>query len=82
MKASKKQRKQAAILGLGLDGDDGHTRLTRGKNFVLYGGSQETHAQMQETAVKINEQLDRRGKQLEDVSPSELHDIYREVTDR
>ena len=82
MKASKKQRKQSAILGLGLDGDDGHTRLTRGKNFVLYGGSHETHAQMQETAVKINEQLDRRGKQLEDVSPSELHDIYREITDR
>lgn len=82
MKASKKPRKQAALLGLGLDGDDGHTRLTRGKNFVLYGGSQETHAQMQETAVKINEQLDRRGKQLEEVSPRELRDIYREVTER
>ncbi len=82
MKASKKERKQAAILGLGLDGDDGHTRLTRGKNFLLYGGSQETHAQMQETAVKINEHLDRRGKHLEEVSPRELRDIYREVTGR
>ena len=82
MKASKKQRKQAAMLGLGLDGDDGHTRLTRGKNFVLYGGSQDTHAHMQETAIKVNEHLDRRGKQLEDVSPRELHDIFREVTDR
>lgn len=81
MKASKKQRKHAALLGLGLDGDDGHTRLTRGKNFVLYGGSQETHAQMQETAIKINERLDRRGKQLEDVSPREMFEIYREVTD-
>lgn len=84
MKASKKQRKarQAAILGLGLDGEDGHTRLTRGKNFVLYGGSQETHARMQETAIKINEHLDRRGKQLEEVSPHEMRDIYREVTER
>jgi hypothetical protein len=82
VKASKKQRKQAAMLGLGLDGDDGHTRLTRGKNFVLYGGSQDTHAHMQETAIKVNEHLDRRGKQLEDVSPRELHDIFREVTDR
>lgn len=82
MKASKKPRKQAAMLGLGLDGEDGHTRLTRGKNFVLYGGSQETHSQMQETAIKINEQLDRRGKQLEEVSPRELRDIYREVTER
>lgn len=81
MKASKKKCKQAALLGLGLDGDDGHTRLTRGKNFVLFGGSQETHSKMQETAIKINEQLDRRGKQLADVSPGELIDIYRQVTD-
>lgn len=79
MKAAK-PRKQAALLGLGLDNQDGHTRLTRGKNFVLYGGSQDTHAQMQETAVKINEQLDRRGKRLEDVSPLEFSDIFREVT--
>ena len=81
MRASKKQRPQAALLGLGLDGDDGQKRLTRGKNFVLFGGSQETHAQMQETAIKINEHLDRRGKQLEDISPREMLDIYREVTD-
>ncbi len=79
MKATPKQRKQAAILGLGLDNEDGHKRLTRGKNFVLYGGSEETHASMQETAVKVNEQLDRRGKRLEDVSPRELLDIFREA---
>lgn len=81
MKATRKERKQSALLGLGLDGDDGHTRLTRGKNFVLYGGSEETHSTMQETAIKVNEQLDRRGKRLEDVSPGELADIFREVTD-
>jgi hypothetical protein len=79
LKATPKQRKQAAILGLGLDNEDGHTRLTRGKNFVLYGGSEETHASMQETAIKVNEQLDRRGKRLEDVSPRELLDIFREA---
>ena len=80
LKATPKKRKQAALLGLGLDNQDGHTRLTRGKTFVLYGGSEETHAVMQETAIKVNERLDRRGKQLEDVSPRELHDIFREVT--
>ncbi len=80
MKATKK-RKQAALLGLGLDGDDGHTRLTRGKNFVLYGGSEETHGRMQETAVKLNEHLDRRGKRLEDVPPRDLVEIFREITE-
>ncbi len=61
MRAANRQRK-AAMLGLGFDADDGQTRITKGDNFLLYGGSQETHAVMQETAVKINEHLDRRGQ--------------------
>lgn len=66
---------KSALLGLGFDGDDGHTRLTRGENFLLYGGSQDTHGRMQETAIKVNEELARRGKRLEDISPPELFDI-------
>lgn len=81
MRASHPPKRSAAMLGVGLDNQDGHVRLTRGKNFVLCGGSQDTHAMMQETAVKINEQLDKRGKQLEDVSIGELRDICRDVTD-
>lgn len=64
---------------MAFDNDDGHTRLTRGKNFVLVGGSQDSHAMMQETAVKINEKLDKQGKRLEDVSVRELRDICRDV---
>lgn len=71
--------KSAAILGLAFDNDDGHTRLTRGKNFVLLGGSQDTHAVMQETAIKVNERLDQSGRRLEDVSVKELRNIFREV---
>jgi len=74
-------RKSAALLGLAFDNDDGHTRLTRGKNFVLLGGSNETHGVMQETAMKINERLDRRGKRLENVSVKELRDICCDVHD-
>jgi hypothetical protein len=81
VKASDEQRRSAALLGLAFDNDDGHTRLTRGKNFVLCGGSHETHAFMQETAHKINEHLDKCGKRLEDVSPRELRDICQDVTD-
>ncbi|MCE9603802.1 MAG: hypothetical protein K8U03_02750 [Planctomycetia bacterium] len=70
---------KAKILGVGLDNEDGHTRLTRGDNFTLYGGSEETHGRMQETAVKINEELTRRGKRLEDCSPREVADIVHEA---
>ncbi len=79
MKPTRKKPKSAAMLGLGLDNEDGHTRITRGENFLLCGGSQETHEQMQETAIKVNEQLDRRGMKLEDCSPRELVNIFREI---
>ena len=81
MRPTNRDRKSAALLGLAFDNDDGHTRLTRGENFLLCGGSHETHAVMQETALKINERLDKRGKRLEDVSLGELRDICHEVTD-
>jgi hypothetical protein len=70
------------MLGLAFDNDDGHTRLTRGKNFLLVGGSRQTHAVLQETAVKINECIDRRGKRLEDVSFGEFRDICHEVVEK
>lgn len=81
VKPSSERRKSAALLGLAFDNDDGHTRLTRGKNFVLCGGSHETHAFMQETALKINERIEKRGKRLEDVSIRELRDICHEAVD-
>jgi len=74
-------RRSAALLGVAFDNHDGHTRLTRGKNFVLCGGSHETHAVMQETAIKINEHLDQKGKRLEDVSIGQLRDICQEVVE-
>ncbi len=66
------------MLGVGLD-SDGHKRLTTGPNFALVGGSQETHEQMTEQAVKINEKLKARGKQLETVTREEFDDIAQEV---
>jgi hypothetical protein len=75
---SKKKIARAVMLGVGLD-SDGHKRLTTGSNFALVGGSQETHDQMTEKAVKINEKLKSRGKQLETVTREEFDDIAHEV---
>ena len=74
-------KEKAALLGVGLDNRDGQNRLTRGKNFVLVGGSKDTHGMMQETAIKLNERLDAKGKRLEDVSTNEMRDLIQEVTD-
>jgi hypothetical protein len=81
VKATDKKAKSASLLGVAFDKKDDQTRITRGKNFLLVGGSQDTHAMMQETAVKINERLDQRGKRLENVSVRELRDICHEVVE-
>lgn len=69
------------MLGVGLDGTDGQVRLTRGKNYHLVGGSEQTHAVMQETAIKINEHVEQSGKRLGDVSRKHLSDICNKVRD-
>ena len=74
----KKPRRKALMLGVGLD-SDGHKRLTTGPNFILAGGTQETHEVMTEKAIKINEKLAAKGKQLEEVSREEFDEIAHSV---
>ena len=67
------------LLGLGMDSKDGHVRITKGKNFRLFGGSEETHEIMQEKAVKFNEQLDKRRKTLDQIDEKEFRDIAKTI---
>ncbi len=80
MADSKKPSKKgpALLVGVGLD-SDGHQRVTKGKNFALVGGTQETHEAMTEKAIKINEHLTKRGKELHEVSREEFDDIAHKV---
>lgn len=70
-----KESLRRLLLGLGFDAKDGHLRITRGKNFRLFGGSKESHDMMQEKAIKFNEQLKARGKTLGEVSRKEFYEI-------
>jgi len=67
------------LLGMGLDCKDGHVRVTKGKNFALFGGSEETHEMMQEKAIKFNEQLNKRRKDLDNISEREFSDIAKDI---
>ena len=69
------RRLQAAIIGFGLDGDDSPHRLSRGEHCLLVGGSAETHAEMLETVLRLEAELDRRRQKLADVTPTELVEI-------
>lgn len=69
---------KALMLGVGLD-TDGHKRITTGPNFALLGGKQDTHEQMTEKVIMINEKLAAKGKRLEEVSLEEFDDIAQSV---
>ena len=70
----------AMMMGIGLDNKDGHKRITKGENFVLVGGSEETHERMTETAIKVNEKLSSKGKTLDSISREEFIDIVSECS--
>ncbi len=78
----KKQAKVAGLLGLGLDNQDGHQRVTRGEEFLLLGGSQETHERMQDVAIRVTEGLQDKGKRLQDAAPEEVADLIRRAMER
>jgi hypothetical protein len=71
-------QRKALMIGIGLD-SDGRKRLTTGENFALVGGAQETHERMTEAAIKINEKLKSKGKQLDDVSHEEFDEMAHEA---
>lgn len=73
-------RSKAALLGVGLDGDDGHKRITKAEKFAIVGGSAETHERMTETVVKTFEDLKRKGKELEDTEPKEVAELIQKHT--
>lgn len=73
------RRYRKVLLGLGFDSKDGHLRITKGENFRLFGGSEETHELMQEKAIKFNEQLGKRRKTLDEIDDKEFRDISKSV---
>lgn len=69
------RRLRAAIIGFGLDGEDSPQRLTTGEQCLLVGGSAETHAEMLETMLRLESELERLGRPLADLNPAELAEI-------
>lgn len=72
---SSRESSHVHLVGVGLDNQDGHKRITRGEEFTLVGGSSETHERMTETVVKTVEDLQNKGKRLREAEPQEVVDL-------
>jgi peroxiredoxin len=78
----RRKARSAHLLGIGLDNEDGHKRITSAEQFTIVGGSDETHGRLTETVIKTFEELKTRGKPLQAVEPKELAEIIHKSTPR
>jgi hypothetical protein len=70
-----RRRLRAAFIGFGFDEGDDQQRLTRGDQSLIFGGSAETHAELQQTALRMELELERLGQGLGDLDPAELAEL-------
>ena len=72
------EEQRSGLLGIGLDARDGQDRVTQGDDFLLVGGSQETHERLQGLVIRMEEKLKRKGKRIRDLEGAEFEDTVRD----
>ena len=65
------------LMGLGFDGD-GHARITKGEDYVLLGGSSDTHERMQDDVERFRDSLHDLGTDLQRATPEEMEAAARD----
>lgn len=83
MAGKEQPRKEVlGLLGVALDGTDGHKRITRSEEFLIVGGSQETHEGMQDVALRFSDSLKQRGKHLRETAVEEVIELLYKAVDK
>ena len=73
------RKKIIRLLGVGFDADDGHVRLTTGNKFDVIMGSDESHEYIIKLIMKIEEELEAQGLNLDELSPEKLGEIVKGI---
>jgi len=74
-----KKKKIIRLLGVGFDTDDGHIRISKGKNYDILMGSNESHEYIHQLIQKIEDELKAQGKTLDDFTPAEFSEFVGSV---
>jgi hypothetical protein len=69
------REKEGGLLGIGLDGKDGHHRVSSGGDFLIVGGSAETHERMQDLVIHLEATLKERGQTLRELDGDEFDEL-------
>lgn len=76
--ADRRERSSLRVLmGFGLDSDD-HARVTKGEDYVLLGGSENTHGRMQDEVERFRDVLHKMGTDLQRASHDEVREAAEE----
>ena len=70
------------LVGVRFDEGDGHSRVSRGKDFVAVGGTKEAHEHLRETVAGISDEVKKRGRSMGEVRREELREILVRVTEK
>ena len=81
-KITPKVRKKRGLLVGVRTGGDGHTRVSRGEDFVAVGGTKDGHEHLRETVAEIKREVDRRGRRLAEVRREEFREIVSRAIER
>ena len=73
------QKKIIRLLGVGFDSEDGHVRITKGENYDVLMGSDESHDYMQQLIQKIEDALKEQNLSLDELSPEEFADFVKNL---
>jgi hypothetical protein len=78
----KVRRKKGLLVGVRTGKGDGHTRVSRGKDFVAVGGTKEAHEHLRETVAEISQEAKRRGRDLAEVRKEEFREIVERAIEK
>ena len=77
--SKEKQERIARMLGIAFDAGDGHIRVSQGDNFSVYLGSEDTHDEIRELCMRVNDALSREGRTLRELTREEFLDLIDRV---
>jgi hypothetical protein len=70
-----KRKKIIRLLGVGFDAEDGHVRITKGEKYDVFMGSNESHEYIRKLIQDIEEEIEKRGLSLDDITPDEFAEL-------
>ena len=76
------RRKKGLLVGVRVEKGDGHSRVSRGLDFVALGGSREGHEHLRETVAAISDEVKRRGRSMGEVRREEFREIVARAVER